>query len=153
MQRDLIGLFRSIVQLETELWNRLEVRLQQAHGVQLASLEVMQVIRTTPGCRVLDVAGSLSITVGGASKMIDRLAAARLCRRQPNPSDARSQLIGLTATGTQLLAAANLTFETTMAELIGSSLSEDEIAGFAATAQTLRAHLIAADDQEPAARR
>jgi len=149
---DLIGLFRGIVQLETELWNRLEVRLQAEHGVQLAWLEVMQVIRVTPGCRVLDVARALSITVGGASKVIDRLAAAGLCRRQPNPKDARSQLIALTPSATRLLAKADVTFETAMTELIGDALGEDELARFAATAKALRATLIAADAEVVLAR-
>lgn len=151
MSTELTELFRGVVQLETELWNRLEARLQREHAVQLASLEVMQVIRVTPGCRVLDVARSLSITVGGASKVIDRLAAAGLCRRQPNPKDARSQLIGLTASGNRLLAKASVTLESGLAHLLGGSVSEDELVRFTATAKAIRAHLLAADADAVAA--
>ena len=36
MDVELVGLFRDLVRLETELWNRSEVTVQQAHGVPLA---------------------------------------------------------------------------------------------------------------------
>ena len=41
MDLDLIGLFRDLVRLETELWNRLEARVHKAYGVPLARLELM----------------------------------------------------------------------------------------------------------------
>ena len=41
MDLDLIGLFRDLVRLETELWNRLEARVHKAYGVPLAWLELM----------------------------------------------------------------------------------------------------------------
>lgn len=64
MDVELVGLFRDLVRLETELWNRVDVTVQQAHGVPLAWLEIMQVVAATEGCRVLDIARALSITVG-----------------------------------------------------------------------------------------
>jgi DNA-binding MarR family transcriptional regulator len=50
------------------------------------------------------------ITVGGASKVVDKVEAAGLCRRNPNPTDGRSNLIQLTEPGVGLLAAADVTF-------------------------------------------
>ena len=52
MDVELVGLFRDLVRLETELWNRVEVTVQRAHGVPLAWLEIMQVVachRGLPG--------------------------------------------------------------------------------------------------------
>ena len=110
MDVGLVGLFRDLVRLETELWNRLEARVHKAHGVPLAWLEIMQVVDVTEGCRVLDIARALSITVGGASKVVDRVEAAGLCRRQPNPTDGRSNRIQLTEPGVGLLKAADVTY-------------------------------------------
>ena len=70
---DVAGLFGDLVRLETELWNRVEARVQQVHGVPLAWLEIMQVVGATADCRVLDIARALSITVGGASKVVDKV--------------------------------------------------------------------------------
>ena len=71
-------------------------------------VEIMQVVAATEGCRVLDIARALSVTVGGASKVVDKVEAAGLCRRNPNPTDARSNLIQLTEPGVVLLAAADV---------------------------------------------
>jgi hypothetical protein len=65
---DLVELFRDLVRFETELWDRVEARVQQAHGFPLAWLEIMQVVDVTADCRVLDIARALSITVGGAEQ-------------------------------------------------------------------------------------
>jgi MarR family transcriptional regulator, organic hydroperoxide resistance regulator len=73
---DLVELFRDLIRFETELWDRVEARVQQAHGSPLAWLEIMQVVDVTADCRVLDIARALSITVGGASKVVDKVEAA-----------------------------------------------------------------------------
>ena len=138
---DVVGLFGDLVRLETELWNRIEAQVQQAHGVPLAWLEVTQVVAATTDCRVLDIARALSITVGGASKVVDRVEAGGLCRRQPNPADGRSNFISLTASGEGLLEAGNATFARTLDGLIGTALPTDELAELSVTLRRLRQHV------------
>lgn len=89
---DLIGLFRGLVRLETELWNRVDAKVQGAHGVPLAWLEVMQIVDTTEGCRVLDVAHALWITVGGTSKVVDRGISRWLAWDLPHRVQARADV-------------------------------------------------------------
>ena len=143
MGLDVVGLFGDLVRLETELWNRVEAQVQQAHGVPLAWLEVTQVVAATTDCRVLDIARALSITVGGASKVVDRVEAGGLCRRQPNPTDGRSSFISLTASGRSLLEAGNATLARTLDGLIGSALPANELAELSVTLRRLRQHLSA----------
>jgi MarR family transcriptional regulator, organic hydroperoxide resistance regulator len=153
MDVDLSGLFRDLVRLETELWNRLEARVYQAHRVPLAWLEIMQVVDVTEGvCRVLDIARALSITVGGASKVVDKVEAAGLCRRQPNPTDGRSNLIQLTEPGVDLLKAADVTFATALADLIGEAVRVDELAQLSVTLRRMRQHLLTPAPVNAAAR-
>ncbi len=143
MDVDLPGLFRDLVRLETEVWNRLEARVHQAHGVPLAWLEIMQVVDITEGvCRVLDIAKMLSITVGGASKVVDKVEAAGLCRRQPNPTDGRSNVIQLTKPGMDLLKAADVTLASALADLVGEAAPVDELAQLSVTLRRLRQHLL-----------
>jgi DNA-binding MarR family transcriptional regulator len=150
---DLIGLFRGLVRLETQLWNRVDAKVQGAHGVPLAWLEVMQIVDTTEGCRVRDIAHALSITVGGASKVVDRVEGAGFCRREPNVSDARSNLIRLTEPGVSLLSAANGTIEAALASLIGSAAGAAELVQLAVTVSRLRQQLRAADSEQMVAQR
>lgn len=125
MSIDRIALFSSIVRLETQLWNLAEDDIRRAHGVALAWVDVMQVIDSTTSCRVRDVAQALSITVGGASKVIDRIEAARLCRREPNPVDGRSSLIELTADGEKLLGQAKGTLQRSLDRLFEHASAEE----------------------------
>jgi MarR family transcriptional regulator, organic hydroperoxide resistance regulator len=142
---DLVGLFRDLVRLETDLWNRVDAQVHREHGLPLAWLEVMQVVSTTPGCRVLDVADALFITVGGASKVVDKVQAGGWCRRLPNPSDGRSSLIELTDSGEGLLEAANVTFEESLAAYLGAAAPAGELTRLSNTLGRLRRHLITTD--------
>jgi DNA-binding MarR family transcriptional regulator len=142
---DLVRLFRDLVRLETSLWNRVDARVHQEHGLPLAWLEVMQVVSTTPGCRVLDVAEALFITVGGASKVVDKVQAGGWCIRLPNPSDGRSSLIELTESGESLLEAANVTFEDALAAYLGAAAPTGELTRLSNTLGRLRRHLITTD--------
>jgi MarR family transcriptional regulator, organic hydroperoxide resistance regulator len=145
VELDLVRLFRDLVRLETDLWNRVDARVHREHGLPLAWLEVMQVVRTTPGCRVLDVAEALFITVGGASKVVDKVQAGGWCRRLPNPSDGRSSLIELTTSGEGLLDAANVTLDTALDAYLGVAAPPGELARLSDTLGRLRRHLITAD--------
>jgi DNA-binding MarR family transcriptional regulator len=63
-------------------------------------LESLRVIGRHPGsARVADLQGELRITVGAASKLVDRLERDGLARRRPNPNDRRSSVLDLTETG------------------------------------------------------
>src|SRR6516162_8764987 len=100
---DLKVLFSELVRLETELWNSVEARLRADHGITLPFFEFMQVISRRPQCRVQDIAAELNITVGGTSKVVDRIEAAGYCARSANPHDRRSSIIALTPAGKRLL--------------------------------------------------
>jgi MarR family transcriptional regulator, organic hydroperoxide resistance regulator len=148
MQLDLIGLFRDLVRLETDLWNRVDARLHREHGLPLAWLEVMQVVSTTPRCRVLDVAETLFITVGGASKVVDKIEVAGWCRRLPNPSDGRSNLIELTKKGEGLLEAPDAIFREAFADHLGAGAPASDLIQLSSTLSRLRRHLITSSQDQ-----
>ena len=108
--QDLGSLFSDLIRLETELWDLVEARLHRDHDLALSWFEPMQVIDSTPGCRVIDIAEALSITIGGTSKLVDRIENAGWCERSPNPDDGRSSTIRLTRAGRRVLTAARDTF-------------------------------------------
>lgn len=97
---DFYPLFSALTRLETEIWDAVDARLRQECGHPLGRYEAMVVLASLGACRVFDIAEALSITVGGASKLIDRVEAAGYCSRKINPGDRRSSLLELTAVGT-----------------------------------------------------
>lgn len=135
---DLKVMFSELVRLETELWNAVEERLQADHGVKLPTFEFIQVISRTPGCRVQDIADELSITVGGTSKVVDRIEAAGLCVRRANPGDRRSSIIELTVAGKRLLTRATVTVEDELRRRVGTAMPERSLAQFTKTLTKLR---------------
>jgi DNA-binding MarR family transcriptional regulator len=143
-------LFSELVRFETELWNGIDARLRADFGLPLSRFEPMQVIARTPACRVFDIAEQLSITIGGTSKLVDRIEAAGHCRRRPNPDDRRSSLIELTPAGRRLLAAASTAFDRELQSRIGDAASPRQLERFAGTLKKLRDANRLIDDTEPA---
>jgi DNA-binding MarR family transcriptional regulator len=132
-------LFSQLVRFETELWNAVEGRLRADFDVTLPVFEFMQVIARTPDCRVQDIAAELSITVGGTSKIVDRIEAAGYCARSANPSDRRSSIIGLTPAGQRLLPKLTTAVDDELRNRLGAGASDRSLIQLTRTLTKLRA--------------
>ena len=69
-------------------------------------MQALRIVHRQPAARVNDLSAALAITVGAASKLVDRLERNGLAVRSPHPTDRRSSVIALTPTGRSALAAA-----------------------------------------------
>lgn len=98
-------MFDDLIRVETAVWNRVERRLREEHDLPLQWHEVLDVVVRVPDCRVQDVVRALLITVGGASKLVDKIESAGLVRRVADPRDGRSHRIAPTDEGARTLAA------------------------------------------------
>jgi MarR family transcriptional regulator, organic hydroperoxide resistance regulator len=136
---NLLDLFHQLIRFETELWNAVDSRLRADFDLPLSWLEPMRVTARLSKCRVLDIADELSITIGGTSKLIDRIESAGYCVRRPNPGDRRSALIELTPAGRRLLARATGVFEDELKARIGSAVPGRSLQQFYSTLTKLRA--------------
>ncbi|HEY0815669.1 MAG TPA: MarR family winged helix-turn-helix transcriptional regulator [Pseudonocardia sp.] len=137
----LTSLFTDLVRVETRLWNAVDDRMRAAHGMTLGQYELMQVIQRRTTTRVYDIVSDVAITVGAASKAVDRLEAAGWCVRSANPLDRRSSLIALTPEGARLLAAATPTLEDELAARVEGVVEASELDQLAAVLAVLRASL------------
>jgi DNA-binding MarR family transcriptional regulator len=101
-----------LVRLEILLWDRIDAGLRERHDLPLAYFEALHMISRAPGegLRIGDLAGRLRVTVGGTSKLVDRIVAAGLVRRAADPADRRASRIVLTPAGRQVLAGATRTY-------------------------------------------
>jgi DNA-binding MarR family transcriptional regulator len=119
--------FARLVRSQTRLWNAVDARVRAAHEVPLTQVTVLQVIAGTEACKVGDLVETLHITVGGASKVVDRLVAAGLVTREPNDRDRRSPLLVPTRSGHALLEAAALTIDEVVGEELVARLSTEDL--------------------------
>lgn len=133
--------FSDLVRLEIVLWERVDARLQAEHQVSMAQFEALHAVAGSgrDAVRVGDLAQAIAITVGGASKLADRVVAAGLLRREPDPDDRRASRLALTADGRAVYRAATETYEKCLAELLGPVLTEGELAGMHAVVTRLLA--------------
>src|SRR3954452_17865420 len=121
---DLPDVFADLVRLEIELWGAVEARLRAELGVGLGTAQTLAVVAAVQDCRVYDIVRDLSITVGGASKTVDRLERNGLVARRPHPSDRRSSVTALTRTGAPTHAKAQRLIADELRARIGDVLSD-----------------------------
>ncbi|WP_328933413.1 MULTISPECIES: MarR family transcriptional regulator [unclassified Streptomyces] len=138
---DLPGFFADLVRCETRLYNALNDRLRERHGIVTSQYESLRFLRDHPGSRVADLATEFAIGIGASSKGVDRLEKQGWVVRRSNPSDRRSSLLELTAAGRQLIEAAEGTFTNTMTELAADILDGPSGAAAAHFLSELRATL------------
>jgi len=116
--------FDHLVRTQILLWNALDARLRAEHDLPLSWFEPMRVIDGQEYARVRDIATTLLITDGGASKLVDRIAAAGLLDRHRHPEDGRAAWLELTDAGRDVLSAADATFHDELRRRMGSTVSD-----------------------------
>lgn len=117
-----------LIRLEIVLWDRIDTRLKHEHDLPLAFFESLYAIAQSHegSLRVGDLARALRVTVGGTSKVVDRIERAGLIRREPDGDDRRASRVALTDAGKHTLAAARATYEVELASVLDTTLSGDE---------------------------
>jgi DNA-binding MarR family transcriptional regulator len=136
---DLKLLYHDLVRFETELWNAIDTALRVECDLQLSWFEILHLLARRGGCRVQDMAEEFAITVGGTSKVVDRIEAAGYCVRRANPNDRRSSIVELTRAGRRVLERAMKVFEHELELRVGAVVSEQELRKFTATLAKFRA--------------
>ena len=133
-----------LVRYETGLWNHLERRLREHGAVSLATLSALRVVdHHDRHARVQDVRTDLRVTVGAASKLVDRLERDGLAVRRPHPDDRRSSLVDLTPAGRDALATGTAVLDEAMREHLADEPA-DVLAAATDTLGRLDARLTAA---------
>jgi MarR family transcriptional regulator, organic hydroperoxide resistance regulator len=117
-----------LIRLEIALWDRVDARLRESHELPLAFFEPLLLISRAPrgSMRVGDLARALRVTVGGTSKLVDRIASAGLIAREPDPDDRRASRASLTTAGKRKLSAALKTYDSEMGSILGAVLTPTE---------------------------
>ncbi|MGD8165764.1 MarR family winged helix-turn-helix transcriptional regulator [Herbiconiux sp. P16] len=135
-------LFTEVVRFEIELWDRLDERQRADTGVSIAQLQALRAIASGNGAaRVQDVSDELQITVGAASKLIDRLERDGWATRAAHPSDRRSMVVTLSPQGEAAHAKAAAAADRNLRSLLADRLNEDQAAELAATLASVRTSL------------
>ncbi len=117
-----------LIRVEIALWERIDARLRHEHSLSLAFFETLYFVGCAPEgtLRVGELARAVGITVGAASKLVDRVEAAGLIRREADAEDRRASRVALTDAGREALAVASATYTAAAAAALDPALSADE---------------------------
>ena len=103
---------------------RLDI-MSRPFGVTGAQWRVLLFLRRVPGINQATLAGMLEVEPITACRMVDRMVAAALVERRPDPDDRRAWRLFITDTGAKLLDTMDET-SGTMIEIALQGLSEEE---------------------------
>lgn len=120
---------RALVSTQIRLWNDADAALRPI-GIPLSHLYALNAIAEAGAVRASDLAATIGITVGAASKLIDRLERDGHCSRRANPDDRRSALVELTASGSRAQVQGSSALEaylTSRLDLTGTRAERDEL--------------------------
>jgi len=135
-------LLDDLVRVEVRLYTLLDARLRDAHGHGLGRYDLLSAVDVVPRCRVSDVVRRLGITVGAASKGVDRQVRDGLVRRSANPDDGRSSFLELTPEGRRVLDEARPTLDRQTAEVLrGTGVPDGDLVRLADVLAAVRAGL------------
>lgn len=137
---DTSALFDDLVRVEIRTWEGLDRRLRDEHRLPLTWFEPLRAVASSPSghLRINDIAQRLSITVGGASKLVERIVQAGLLDRREDPDDRRVALVTLTSDGAERFQAAAQTQVDELERRLGQALGPEELATLAALLARLR---------------
>ena len=98
-----IGIIGRISRLARQIEDRLEP-VYRAHGLEPGWHDVLATLRRSGSrMRPTDLTNATMLTSSGMTKRLDKLEAAGLIAREPDPLDRRGTLIGLTGYGRELI--------------------------------------------------
>jgi DNA-binding MarR family transcriptional regulator len=142
---DLIGderitLMGLLLETHARLTRVLSAALEEACGIPLTWFDVLIRLGRSPERRLTmsQVAAQVSLTTGGVTRLVDRIAEAGYVERQSCPSDRRSIYVALTAAGTEKLQEATAAHLEDLERHLLEPLDADERAALAGTLRKLR---------------
>jgi DNA-binding MarR family transcriptional regulator len=93
--------WRAFLRAHAEVTRRLEADLVAEHKLPLAWYDVLVQLVEAPGrrLRMTELAGAVLISRSGLTRLVDRLVAEGLVRREPAPDDARGTYAVMTDGG------------------------------------------------------
>ena len=94
------SLFTALINTEMGAWNAVDSALSEArNALTLGRFLVLRTVHDTPACRIQEVAASQGITLGAASRLVDRLHRDGLVHRTPCEHDRRATILTVTEQG------------------------------------------------------
>src|SRR5215469_4168427 len=132
----------TLIRTHTRLWDLVEAQMRRDHGLTMARYDVLAHLDLAGGRLGLsDLASSLLLSPSGLSKLLDRMEASGLVRRDPDPRDARAAFAAITPHGRSLARKARQGHHALLQQTIGDILDDRDLADLTRVMSRLNASL------------
>ena len=124
-----MGAWLALIRTHARLWDQLEAQMRRDHGLTIARYDVLAQLDGAGGqLRLNELASSMVLSPSGLSKLLDRMQASELIRRESDPEDARSTFAVITPRGRALVKKARRTHHGVLQQRFGDALDDADIA-------------------------
>jgi len=119
----------ALIRTHARLWDQVEAQMRHDSGLTLPRYDVLMQLDHAGGrLRLTELASNVVLSPSGLSKLLDRMEASQLLRREPDPTDARSTYARLTPYGRSLVRKARRTHHAWLQNAFGDALDDRDIA-------------------------
>jgi DNA-binding MarR family transcriptional regulator len=133
-----IPVWMQLVRTHTRLWDRIEAQMRRDHGMSMVRYDVLAHLNLAGGRLGLgELAAAIALSPSGLSKLLDRMEAAGLIRRDPDPDDARAAFATITARGRELVAQARYGHHALLRQTFGHALDDRDVTDLSRIMQRL----------------
>jgi DNA-binding MarR family transcriptional regulator len=135
-----LAAYRAFITAHAEIISRLERDLAAAEVIPLTWYDVLLELYEAPGrrLRLRDLARAVVLSRSGLTRTVDRLEAAGLLRREPDPTDRRGAFAALTDEGVAEMRRAWPVYARGIVEYFSRHLADDEARLLAAILERIR---------------
>jgi DNA-binding MarR family transcriptional regulator len=119
----------ALLRAHARLWDQTEERMRHDSGLTMPRYDVLMHLDLAGGRLGLsNLATAIVLSPSGLSKLLDRMEAAQLLRREPDPHDARSTFAKITPRGRSLVRKARGSHHAWLQQAFGDLLDDRDIA-------------------------
>ena len=143
--------WRGLIRLRETVMREVDRRLQLDGLISLADYGVLITLVTAPGLRLRmsDLGAQRMLTPSGITRVVVRLEAQGLVRREPDPADGRAAFAALTRPGLEALRLAQVVHHATVRELYLSRLTRHDLDRLAALFEKALPGVVSASSWPP----
>lgn len=124
-----MGAWLALLRTHARLWDQLEAQMRHDHGLTIARYDVLAQLDMGGGrLKLGELASSVVLSPSGLSKLLDRMQASGLIRREPDPLDARSTFASITPEGRSLVKRARQSHHALLRRTFGNALDDADAA-------------------------
>lgn len=119
----------ALVRTYARLWDQVEAQMRHDSGLTMPRYDVLMQLDLAGGqLGLTELASSIVLSPSGLSKLLDRMEASELIRREPDPSDARSTFARITPRGRSMVKKARRRHHEWLQQVFGEALDDRDIA-------------------------